>query len=432
MPITLWTENGNPGVYTDYGCSPQILQNTIDWLKRNKQNLASFDLAMYLFNNNAFLDALVDIANTGCRVTVYSIPLEGYDKKDPKKIYGFQNHDFIGEYTKFEMGCKVYNKIRMLNIPNFVFRIVPHMYVRSPRFNPFSRGKLPYSLHCKTFFATLNNGENYAGITSSNLAVRDEEKLELASIIALDGNDAASAADFFEGLRENSFAIRDFDESADYSHFQVHMRPQPAGGSLKYTAPFYRDSSIAFETSIRNAIEAAEERVIICAQHVSAYNYSYERSFRDPQARVGYVREPGFLSAAIEKAENGVGVFFLSQTYVDAFGDHGCRKPENTRAFVAFAEAARNSGCQYKTNEHLHAKFVVADNTAIISTSNFTPTEFIYLPYVDIPAFERIPNYSYSGIHCEFGAYYVSRDADLVQRLVEYARILWRNSRLMF
>ena len=387
---------------------------------------------MYLFNNNAFLDALVDIANAGCRVTVYSIPLEGYDNGRRRDIYSFQDHNRIGCFTKYEIACGVYRRIRMLGNPNFEFRIVPHMYLRSPRVKPFSRGNMPYSLHCKTFLATLNNGESYAGITSSNLAVRDEEKLEMASIIPLGENDTASAVDFFEGLHENSFAIREFDESADYSHFQVHMRPQPAGGNLKYTAPFYRDSSIAFETSIRNAIEAAEEKVIICAQHVSAYNYSYERSFWDPQAAPGSVSVPGFLSAAIDKARRRVGVFLFSQTYADASGSHGCRVPENTRAFIAFAEAARNSGCRYKANDHLHSKFVVADDTAIISTNNFTPTQFIYLPYVDIPAFERIPNYSYSGIHCEFGAYYVSRDADLVQRLVEYARILWRNSRLMF
>lgn len=68
MPITLWTENGNLGVYTDYGCSPQIQQNTIDWLNQNKQNLASFDLALYLFNNNAILDALANIRNSGWHV----------------------------------------------------------------------------------------------------------------------------------------------------------------------------------------------------------------------------------------------------------------------------------------------------------------------------------------------------------------------------
>ena len=428
MPAEIWFESH----YTDYGCSPQLLVKTINWLNRNKQNLVTFDLAMYLFNNNVLLDALIAIANAGCRVTVYSIPLEGYDKDNRADIYSFLNCNRIGRFTKYEIACEVYKRIRMLDNPNFEFRIVPHMFLRSPRVKPFSRGNMPYSLHCKTFLATLSNGVNYAGITSSNLAVRDEEKLELASVIALDANDTISAKDFFEGLRENSFPIRDFDETADYSHFQICMRTQPTGGNLKYTAPFYHDSSIAFETSIRSTIEAAEKRVIICAQHISAYNYSYEASFRSQQARAGYVREPGFLSAAIEKAKNRVGVFFLSQTYADATGSHECRKPKNTNAFIAFAEAARKSGCHYKVNDLLHSKYIVSDDTAIITTSNFTPTEFIYLPYVNIPVFENIPNYSYSGIHCEFGAYYVTRDSDFVQRLVEYSRVLWRSSRQMF
>ncbi len=428
--MNIWIENGEKRQYTDYGCSPQILLKTIAWLREKKETLVSLDLALYLFNNDILLNALLELADAGCKVTVYSIPLEGYDDKSRANIYSFKNGDLIGNFTKYEIAREIYGKIQKLRHPHFEFRIVPHMYLRSPRVKPFSRGKMPYSLHCKTFLAKCKDDSYYAGITSSNLAVRDEEKNEIAAIIQIDQKDSCSARDFFAGLYENSVNIYDFDETADYFQFPIKMRPQPKTEGLNYTAPFYYNSSVTFENDIISILLQAKRKIFVCAQHISAYNYSYNAAFRGDQ--VGYVTQPGFLDTVLKSAQQNESqrtqVFLLSQTYVDAEGDHGCRAPENKARFIDFAETAKKCGCHYRANKQLHSKYIVTDNASLISTSNFTPTQFIYLPDVDIPRFDLIPNCAYKGIFCEFGAYYVSRDPDFIGFLKDYSNKLWADN----
>ena len=62
---------------------------------------------------------------------------------------------------------------------------------------------------------------------------------------------------------------------------------------------------------------------------------------------------------------------------------------------------------------------LIIDDITIITTANFTPTQFIYLPNVDIP------EYNYSGIHSEVGAYFVASDSILAgQMFAHYSSLL--------
>ena len=109
-------------------------------------------------------------------------------------------------------------------------------------------------------------------------------------------------------------------------------------------------------------------------------------------------------------------------------GTHGCREPQNKDAFVHFVEAARRAGCTYYTNDRIHSKFIIIDDITIVTTANFTPTQFIYLPDVNIP------EYKYSGMHCEVGAYFVINNKELADKMVAHYSSLLEESetRLMF
>ena len=165
---------------------------------------------------------------------------------------------------------------------------------------------------------------------------------------------------------------------------QIKMRNCPPKCRLMYTAPFYQNSSSIFEDNLIKVISQATKQIIVCAQHISAYKYSFEGGFISPNEPFGYISKEGFLYEVLKKAKTGVQTIFISQTYVDEAGDHGCRTPENKTSFIKFTSAAKNVGCKYYVNSDIHSKFIVVDNHVILTTCNFTPTQFIYLKNVNI------------------------------------------------
>ena len=398
------------------GSSPKLLEDFVAWLDDNADDLRELQIALYLFNNGRLYDYLCSERFADVRITIYSIPLEGYDPRSPAQIENRKTGECLGRYSKYDVAASLYN--RMLSAPkNIEMRLVPHMYLRSSRVRSFSRGQMPYSLHCKSFFATLSNGDSYVGLSSTNFAVRDAGKMEIVGVVALNDRMKASAKDFYQGLHENSCKIQDFDSEKDWSSFQIQSRKRPEKSQLMFVAPFYKDSSSDFEENLKTMIKKAKRRIIICAQHVSSYEYSYERLYTSENATPGSVKKDGFLKDVLKKSEEGVKTLILSQTYVDSFGNHGCRKPQNTRSFIQFAEAAKRAGCHYYVNDSIHCKFALIDDIALVTTCNLTPTQFIYLPNVRINVFENIPGASYSGIFCEMGAYYAAWDKDMVKAL---------------
>lgn len=419
--------------YTDVGCSPVFLEEFCKWLQNNASQIESVDIALYLFNNLKLYDTLENINQEGCRITIYSIPLEGYDTKSAHVL-----NIKTGRYShvsKYDLAKQIYDKLYVVSNESFSLRIVPHIFLRSKRIRPFSRGEAPYSLHCKTAFIRFKDGRVFSVVTSSNMAVRDAEKHEVVVMSILNRAEAQAARDFFIGLYQHSIPIGEFDGTREYTDHRAIIRPTPPKACLMYVAPFYRDSAFIFEDNIRTVIKKAKNRIIVCAQHISAYQYYFPKHFASPGTeyeKTDY--RPGFLSDVLEKSREGVPVIFMSQTYSDQKGKHGCRAPENKEAFIKFVEEAKKYDCKYYQSDHLHCKFIVADDIVIVTTCNFTPTQFIYLPDVKIDSFDKIPNYRYRGTHCEYGVYQIVQDAAMADAFIEYAEQIMRrkDTRQMF
>lgn len=419
--INCCMELGGSNKYTDLGNSPKLLYNLCGFFKSNKEKIFSIDIALYLFNNAYFYSVLEELSQYGCKINIYSIPLEGYDADKPMKIFSHSSNECIGAFTKFELAKNIYYKIKQNNNSNFKLYIMPHMYIRSAFVNPFSRGSMPYSLHSKSFMIQFKNGDVCAGLSSSNFAVRDASKIELACALLLDKTDKNAAVDFYTGLRENSIEINKFNPNDNYAHYKIHMRKKIESTQTKYIAPFYENSSIDFENELITQIKKAKNRIIIAAQHVCAYDYSYPEKYTFNSNSDKNINKPGILKYILQKANEGINVKILSQTYADHEEHTNVRKPQNVKAFIKFAEAAKKiKNCNYYVNSDLHAKYIIIDNTAILTTCNFTPTQFIYLPNVNISEFSKIPNMSYSGIFCEFGAYFITDNVETIERLEKY------------
>lgn len=410
--------------YTDLGSSPNFFKSFTSWLLSNKNDISTIDISIFLFNNRKLYDVLLDLANHGINVNVYSIPLEGYDKKTAE-IIDADTGDSLGRHSKYSLAQDVYNEFIINPHPNMRLYIFPHTYVRSKNMLKFSRGALPYSLHIKHFAATLKNGDMVAGLASSNLAVRDESKIEAAVIARLSPGEIHSTRDFYAGLRENSIPICEFDPEEEY---RITMREKPGKSRAMYIAPFYFDSPVDFEENLKTMVSHAQNRIIICGQHVCAYNYTVPSRYTNSRSKNQSGRSDGFLASVLSKIEAGIDVQIISQTYCDRQGTHGCREPQNQEAFINFIEAARSAGCTYYVNERIHSKFIIIDDITIITTANFTPTQFIYLPDVDIP------EYNYTGIHSEVGTYFVISSKELADKMVQHYEGLLDDvsTRLMF
>lgn len=392
--------------FSQLGSSPLLLKKLIEWLNSKQSKLKELKICIYLFNNHYFYDFIKRVAAKGCKVTIYTIPLEGYDDRYPKKIKNIDGKYTSKSYTKYDLAKIIYDDFINNNYLNLDIRIVPHMYLRSSRVRPFSRGAAPYSLHCKSIMIKLSNNENYIGVTSSNMSVRDKEKIESSVLIKADENEIISAEDFYYGLYENSISLKCYDNHNNYSNFEIKMRDRPEKSRVMYTAPFYRDSNLDFEKNLIKMINHAQKQIVICSQHISAYRYTVNKAYNSTCSSMGWEVKYGFLKNVLQKAANGVKVTFLSQTYTDST-ENRHRVPINKKAFVEFIREAKKNDITYYVNQNNHSKFIIIDDHVIITTLNFTPTQFIYLDNVNIQKFDNIPNYQYKGIHSEFGCYIV-------------------------
>ncbi|MBX4271753.1 topoisomerase DNA-binding C4 zinc finger domain-containing protein [Clostridium estertheticum] len=374
----------------------------------------------------------------GIEINIISIPMEGYDCNKPEPIVDLNTGlpTYVTDKTKADLAQEIYSEFINHSKINAKYKlyIFPHMYLRSSRVNPFSRGNMPYSLHIKSFYIKFKNQGGTIALTSSNLAVRDLIKWDNMILIENETNSVIndSAQYFYTCLIEQSIPIKMFDPSKDWTKTSIELRnydyipdKNPFVGNY-YIAPFYEDSPDIIETKIIKLLHNAKERIYICAQHIGAYNYSFNSTFKYNEEG-GTTRKGGFLKELLTLQNKSLDIRCLSQTFVNENGhSHGCRAPKNKSSFSRFIkEFKRKNIGQYAANSIVHSKFIIIDDILIISTCNFTPTQFIYLKYVNIPKFDKIPGKSYRGIHCEVGQFIFIKDAALCKNLIEDFMDIW-------
>ena len=390
------------------GSSPTILKNFINYVKDNLQRIDTINLCLYLYNNIILHKFLRYISNQGVKVKVVSIPIEGYDRKNASVLYDLTSENIVARNcSKYSLAKQIYDDAAKNHEENFKLFIFPHMYIRSARVQPFSRGNMPYSLHTKSIYIKFKDGRGTVGITSSNLAVRDMIKDELMFLIENDEQLNFSAESFFNDIIQYSYEINKFDENLDWLHYTFKIQDRNfklVGNNCNiYISPFYFNEQTNIEKILLELIQKSQNQIYVCAQHIASYG-----------------NKPQFLKKILEKSKEGIIVKFLSQTFVDADGNsNGCRKPQNINAFKNFiSECDKYENLRYFANASVHSKFIVIDDIAIISTCNFTPTEFVYLENVKIDHFENIKDLSYSGTFSEVGQFIIVKNINLCNDLI--------------
>ena len=383
------------------GANFQLLDSFCDFILERVNKISRIYVCFYLFNNPIVADMLANLSTKGISIKVVSIPLEGYDTTDPKDLLDKINRRIVEEnVSKHSMAVKRYEKLSSGDYPNIDLFVFPHMYVRSKFIRPFSRGRLPYSLHTKSFYFEYKDGSGFYGLTSSNFATRDLSKNELLIIKEGSASDNKVVKFFFEDLIANSINYCNFDQEADYSAFRIDYKEAPSGAHTMFTAPFYSFSPSKLDEYLTRTLSSAKDRILVCAQHISVND--------------GDGIFPRFIGSALEAANRGVTVAFLSQTHADSESASKGRTTKNTKSFKAFLRLVEDtSGCHYYVNESVHDKYIVCDDTVIFTTHNYTPTQFAYVEEVNIENFFHDPEYSYHGTFAEVGQAIVVNSVDL-------------------
>ena len=313
------------------------------------------------------------------------------------------------------MANEVYQDIVTSESPFYHLFMFPHIYVRSKSFSNFSRGKLPYSLHAKGMFIKFKNGGGITSILSSNLAACDTVKNEILVMDELREEELERTAKFYGRLIENSILLTKDNVNLSYEDSLTYNVKGFYNCEGLFMAPFIKDSPSIIDKRLSKYVECAENRIYLSGQHIAC---------DDGDNTIA--ENPQILKSIFEKAgTRGVDVHCLSQTYVDTNGDdHRQNKPQNDKAFRRFTAAVDSvEGMEYIVNRDIHAKFLVIDNTAVITTFNFTPTQFIY-KQIDIDEFEFDKSMSYHGIHAEVGIAIVIQNEELCNRLIGFFEMI--------
>lgn len=404
-------EKGSDKHYLQGG-SPNLLKNLFEYINHNKRKIKNIYISYMLFNN-IILHKFLKNLPSNINIHVFSIPLEGYDKRYHHYLYDIETGEKVcnKKMSKYQIAQKIYEDIQKKNLSNYHLHIFPHQYVRSKWLKAFSRGELPYSLHIKSMYIEFNNGLGSNVLSSSNFASVDRIKEEVMIILEDAKNFYDVSIDFYKQLKANSIPIDDFKENNDFTNYKIiksEKKPKYAiSNKNSYLGPFYKQSQNAFKHNLIEIINSASEHIYICAQHVSAYSEEKTNVSR------------GILNYVIDKANEGLPVNILSQTYSNE-ENNNYRKPINQRAFRDFIKALpKDKNIFYGVNSDIHSKFIVVDETVIFTSCNLTPTQFIYMD-VDIKSFHHNPDMSYKGIHSEVGQYIVINNRALSQKMIAY------------
>lgn len=341
---------------TPHGSNAELYQDIVSELKAKLHDIKEVHLTMDLFNNIHLYRELLNIAEKGARVVVTSLPLTGYSER------------IINEVRQ------VYN--RVLEDEKIELRIFPHMYIWYGAM--YAGGGASYSLHIKAGLIKYKDGTGKVFLTSGNLSLGDPTHSETAVFVEVpqDSSHLQSFRMFFNEVEQRAKHFREFSKATQElspelqelfafsfigSTNTLNVDPAQAQHAF-FTAPFItianKGSNHYAREKLVDIILSAKQRVLICAQHV-----------HDLHPFNGYAGKTVAQATIEAKRTNpDMDIRVLKQVASSGLADK--RK-------AAFLEChLHHANIGQKVNKLVHDKFIVADNTTVITTGNFTSTQF--------------------------------------------------------
>lgn len=334
-----------------------------EMLVKELEGATEIKISFFLYNNPYLHSQLEKLMEKGCKITVFTIPLDGYDTKSTKVYYrGSENHIFT---SKREYSSRIFDRINILG-SNFKLFIFPHTYIWFKQ--KFSRGKHLYSLHNKSILAKFGNNGIKCISSSCNFALGDPPHSENLLIISNETSTADMFKTYFNLLRGNSLSIEEYIEfrrgNMDIQHIVEPVDLNDNFNTCYFTAPFIKYNAIGSNHYVQNKIiefiQTAQRRIYICSQHFSDYNSfdKQSKSIVDAIRQVKRIRE--------------IELKIIKQTQEND-QRQGKRTSEVERIL-----ANMNLTEQRVWRQVIHDKFIIVDNSVMVSTANFTSTQFAW------------------------------------------------------
>ncbi len=338
------------------GSCPELL----DDLKKELSGAKEIHIAAYLFNNPIYADFIIELAKGGCKVAITSLPLRGYSTK-PLKVNGYED-----KISGQEMAKQVYARITAT--PNIQLRVFPHMYIWYGAL--YADGGASYSFHVKAITALFVDTKKCI-LSSGNFMFTDP--LHSDNFIVAEGEseywDVFSR--FMADTEKNAIPLKKYDSTYSkpeddfkYSFMGREINKKSLKSKLCFfTAPFYfingDGSNHIAGKRIIEIIKSAKRRIWICAQHFHDV-LSY-----DPEA-------DSIMGAIYQKAQQqNLELRFLKQVPHSSLSDK--RRAAITETIAQFVLNA-----EQRYNRYTHDKFIIIDDTLIVTTANYTPTQFAF------------------------------------------------------
>jgi hypothetical protein len=423
-----------------YGfCGNQAALNfLLDKIKASVSEISEIHLALYLFNNENLYDEMAALSKKGIKITITSIPLFGYEEKkavSAEKVYSRATND----------GC-----LDLLIFPH-VYQWYATRYVRG-------RSGLAYSLHIKAGLIKYKNSTCGMFLTSGNMAVHDGVHSETAIFIqdVLTAPSSEAFSQFFKELEGRSKSAKEYineTKSLDQEMNAVFDFSFVGGSGtgivpsaspyIFFTAPFIKYGNIGSNHYARemivDLIDRATKRVYLCTQHL-----------HDVSPYDGYSGKT-LIQSLVEARQRGLDVQCIKQSESKSLTD---------KKRASFAECHLHyNHIPQKINSVIHDKFILIDDAAVVTTSNFTATNFgwgeakemvLGLPVEDFQKAKEVTNAakSFYGItdetvtcsispkgvaavvkrvdnFSEVNGFIVTKNAEVIKSLENYFNQLW-------
>lgn len=341
---------------TLFGSNSEIYFDIIHELKQQTNDVEEIHLALYLFNNRHLYDELLELANKGVKIVITSIPLTGYDRR------------------KIKDAVYVYNKV--IKDGMIDLRIFPHMYMWYGA--EYAGGGASYSFHIKAGIIKYKDAKAKVFLTSGNLAPGDPTHSESAVFVetSLGSSLTQTYQAFFNEIENRAKPFEEYNklvqglspelqQAFDFSFVgginMIDLSLTQASQAF-FTAPLItvngKGSNHFARERLVSIILSARQRLLLCAQHshdISPFN--------------GYTGQTTINSIIKAKRDNpDMEVKVLKQVSSSGLAD---------KRRAAFVEGhLYHAGISQRVNKLVHNKFVVVDDTVVITTGNFTATQF--------------------------------------------------------
>ncbi|SDD78621.1 PLD-like domain-containing protein [Bhargavaea beijingensis] len=376
----------------------------VDLLIKELNDAKEIYISLFLFNNISLYRALKRLAELGTLINIYTIPLNGYDDKKVRAFDGSKSIDV----SKRQYAEWIVKDIITENI-NINYYLVPHTNLWSKQ--KASRGNNSYALHNKSILVRYHNDTYKCISTSSNLAVGDPEKSE--NLLIIDRNsDIAMFKKYFELLGENSIKLDNYQKFRS-KHEDSHLITTPINlrddyESCYFTAPFIKYNNQGSNHFVQNKIikfiASSKRRLFICSQHFSDIN-SYDRNSKSTvKAIMDIARKNPRLEVKI-----------IKQTR-ESHQAQGGRSTEAEEALIGFPNVEMKFWYPV-----LHDKFIIVDDEILITTANFTPTQFAWAEKHRMRYHDKEIINTFSDIN----SFHFVNDKDLTDSYISHFNSLW-------